>query len=253
MPARRKRYARVIEMVPPCRDVHHQKQTLYPSCLPLAEAVCSFVTNFRFKKREGPEKELLTPRGKLVKALESELRPKQQVTECRFDRILLVQVTACSDMVQVDVERGDVVMVGKVLRFDAEDEHAALEVQPGGRNVLLRSDVPILRVWVDETVASHFLGGELRSVGYKPMHLVSGGGGVGHGVVVDTGSEGGIKVVVPVETGGVDRSAWIANEWTVVRCAAVKVHVYAADVERTVIARLQLCRSGDGDVAREGA
>jgi hypothetical protein len=197
--------------------------------------------------------ELLTPSWKLVKTLESELRPKQQVTECRFDRILLIQVAAGADMVQVDVERADVVVVGKVLCLDAEDEHAALEVQPGGWNVLLRSDVPILRVWVHETVASHFLGCELLSVGYKPMHLVSGGGGVGHGVVVDTWSEGGIKVVVPVKTGCVDRLAWIANEWTVVRRAAVKVHVYAADVERTVIARLQLCCSGDSDMAREGA
>jgi hypothetical protein len=44
--ARRKRYALVIGIVPPCGDVHRQKQTLYPFDLPLAEIICSFVTNF---------------------------------------------------------------------------------------------------------------------------------------------------------------------------------------------------------------
>src|SRR5580692_5893549 len=51
--ARRKRYALVIEIVPPSWNVHRGKQTLYPSSLPLAETICPFVTNFTIKKREG--------------------------------------------------------------------------------------------------------------------------------------------------------------------------------------------------------
>src|ERR1700712_4841700 len=133
------------------------------------------------------------------------------MAEGRLDRILLIQVARGADMVQVDVERGDVVMVGKVLRLDPEDKHAALEVQPCRWDVLLRSDIPILRGGVHETVASHFLGCELWSVRYEPVHLVGCGGGVGYGVVVDTGSEGGIKIVVSIKAGCVDWSAGIAH------------------------------------------
>src|SRR5580704_3483126 len=163
-----------------------------------------------------------------------------------FDCVLLIKVAAGADMVQVDVEWGDVVMVGKVLRLDSEDEHAALEVQPCRWNILLDGNIPILRTGVHEAVASHLQGGELWSMGYEPMYFVSSGGGVGYSVVVDARSEGGIKVVVSVKTGGVDRLAWIAHERTIVGCAAVSVQVVTADVEGAVIAGLQLCGSGDG-------
>src|SRR6202030_2303415 len=59
-------------------------------------------------------------------ALEAELCPEQQVAKCRFDCILLIQVAGGADIEEVDVEWSDVVVVGKVLRFDSEDEHAAL-------------------------------------------------------------------------------------------------------------------------------
>ena len=64
------------------------------------------------------------------KALELELRPEKQMTESRFDRILLVQIAIGTNIEQVDIERGDVVVVGEVLRLNAEDEHAAIEVEP---------------------------------------------------------------------------------------------------------------------------
>jgi hypothetical protein len=57
VPARRKRYAPVIAIVPPSWNVHHQKQTLYPAYLPLAETICSFVTNFTLKKRTGVKRD----------------------------------------------------------------------------------------------------------------------------------------------------------------------------------------------------
>jgi hypothetical protein len=53
VPARRKRYALVIVIVPPRWKVHHQKQTLYPAYLLLAETICPFVTNFTTKNAEG--------------------------------------------------------------------------------------------------------------------------------------------------------------------------------------------------------
>jgi hypothetical protein len=129
VPARRKRYALVIAIVPPLQDVHHQKQTLYPAYLPLGKTICPFVTNFTIKKckarsgTSGPAEN----RGRL---LELELRPEQQVTEGWFDRILLIQIAIGTYMKQIDIERGNVVVVGKVLRVDAEDEHPSLEVQP---------------------------------------------------------------------------------------------------------------------------
>jgi hypothetical protein len=63
--------------------------------------------------------------------LEPELRPKQQVAERWFDSILLVQITACTDIQQIDIQRTDVVVVCKVLRLNPEDEHAPLKVKPG--------------------------------------------------------------------------------------------------------------------------
>ena len=84
------------------------------------------------------------------------------------------------------------------------------------------------------------------------MHFIRGGGSAGDGVIVDTGFEAGTKVG-SVETSGIDRLSWIAYERPIVGCAAITVHVDAAEVERAVIAGLQLRGSGDGDVARKGA
>src|SRR5207302_5451860 len=72
------------------------------------------------------------------------------------------------------------------------------------------------------------------------------------GVMVEAGFEAGTEVG-SVEAGCVDRLSWIAYERPIVGCAAITVHVDAADVEGSVIAGLQLRGSGDGDVAREGA
>ncbi len=47
-----------------------------------------------------------------------------------FDRILSVEVAAGADIEEVNVEGTNVVAVGEVLRLNAEDEHAAVEVQP---------------------------------------------------------------------------------------------------------------------------
>jgi hypothetical protein len=48
--ARRKRYALVIEIVPPSWNAHHEKQALCPSSLPLVETIRFFVTNCKIKK-----------------------------------------------------------------------------------------------------------------------------------------------------------------------------------------------------------
>jgi hypothetical protein len=45
-----------------------------------------------------------------------------------FDRILFIQIAVGTNMEQVDIEWSNVVVIGKVLRVDAEDEHAAVEV-----------------------------------------------------------------------------------------------------------------------------
>jgi hypothetical protein len=60
VPARRKRYALVIAIVPPCRDAHHQKQTLYPRLLAAGRNNLSIRHKFCFEKRRAPEVELLT-------------------------------------------------------------------------------------------------------------------------------------------------------------------------------------------------
>ena len=62
--------------------------------------------------------------------LEPELSPEQQVTESRFDCILLVQIAAGSDIEQIDVQWTVIVVIGKVLSFHAEDEHSPFKVEP---------------------------------------------------------------------------------------------------------------------------
>lgn len=62
--------------------------------------------------------------------LEPELSPEQQVTESRFDCILLVQIAASSDIEQIDVERTVIVVIGKVLGLYAKDEHPPFKVKP---------------------------------------------------------------------------------------------------------------------------
>src|ERR1700756_1770173 len=69
-------------------------------------------------------------------------------------------------------------------------------------------------------------------------------------VVVDAGSEAEVNAV---EAGRVDGHVRITDERTIVCGAAVSVGVEAADVERAVIAGLQLCCSRDADVPRKGA
>jgi hypothetical protein len=97
--------------------------------MPLAERICPFVTNSAIKEVRGPEV-LFPALPGVLRHLEPELRPEQQMTKRWFDRVLFIQVAASAYIQEIDIQRSDVVMVGKVLRLDTEDKHTSLKVKP---------------------------------------------------------------------------------------------------------------------------
>jgi hypothetical protein len=78
------------------------------------------------------------------------------VTIREFDRILVVHVIGRAYVEKIDIQRADVVVVGKVLRLNLEYNAAPLDVQPGCRNIFFRSYIPVLCPGIGEAVAANF-------------------------------------------------------------------------------------------------
>lgn len=81
------------------------------------------------------------------------------------------------------------------------------------------------------------------------MLIIGRRGVAGYPVVVNTGIKAKIETV---KTCGVDWLVYIRHKRAIIGRAAVAVRVQTADVERTVIAGLQLCCSRDTDAPRKG-
>jgi len=93
-----------------------------------------------------------------LRFLEAELGPGEQMTQVRLDGVLAIEVCGGTDIEEIDVKRANVVVVDEVLRLHADDQRSTIKMQPGGGEVFLGSDIPVLRTWIFVAIAADLVG-----------------------------------------------------------------------------------------------